>query len=110
MTAPRAGAGSRTSPGGRRRRPLRRRLFAWFGVTIVAAIALSSAVHFLLSPASPRWRELVARSEAFVDGRFARVWDDAGIAVGLGLLALTSFVYALRIARQRRRRAGGLPA
>ncbi|MCC6214927.1 MAG: HAMP domain-containing histidine kinase [Polyangiaceae bacterium] len=61
----------------RRRRPLRRRLFAWFGVTIVAAIALSSAVHFLLSPGSPRWREVVARSEAFVDGRFARVWDDA---------------------------------
>lgn len=57
-------------------RPLQRRIFAWFGVTIVVAIALSSAVHFVLTPGQPRWRELVARSESFVDGRFARVWDD----------------------------------
>ena len=44
---------------------------------------------------------LVRQSQA----GFAQQWDDAGLWIGVGLLALTTLVYALRIALQRRRAA-----
>jgi nickel/cobalt transporter (NiCoT) family protein len=36
---------------------------------------------------------------------FAQAWDKSGLWIGVGLVTLTSLVYALRIAQQQRRRA-----
>ena len=38
---------------------------------------------------------------------FAQAWEQSGLWIGVGLVALTSLVYALRIALQRRRAATG---
>ncbi len=44
-----------------------------------------------------------------LEAGFAQVWDDMGLWLGVGLLALTSLVYAARIAVQRARLASTVP-
>lgn len=55
---------------------LHRRLFVWFGLTIVLTGFLVALVSFLVNEwYGPSWRQEVHRVESFVSNRFARVWD-----------------------------------
>jgi signal transduction histidine kinase len=54
---------------------LQRRLFAWFGATIVmTAIAVFTTLH-LTSDGQASFKRETQRIHAFVGGRFERVWD-----------------------------------
>jgi two-component system OmpR family sensor kinase len=55
---------------------LHRRIFLWFGVSIVITAAVSAAAWQVTAPATD-WRDEMARVERFVGGRFAAVWNDA---------------------------------
>ncbi|MEO1270022.1 MAG: HAMP domain-containing protein, partial [Myxococcota bacterium] len=56
---------------------LGRRLFGWFGVTILVTGASVALVIFLLSALLPgTWRHEVERSRTFLSHRYAAVWDD----------------------------------
>jgi signal transduction histidine kinase len=55
---------------------LHRRIFVWFGVSILAAAAVSTAVWQAV-PETP-WQDEVARVQRFVGNRFAAVWGDEG--------------------------------
>ena len=54
---------------------LQRRLFAWFGATIVVTVVAVAAVLHLTSDESATWRREAQRVQAFTGGRFERVWD-----------------------------------
>ena len=56
------------------RRRLRRRLFVWFGVSILLSVVLAAGMMWALSP-TEQWRRHVDDVQVFVSGRFARVWD-----------------------------------
>ncbi|MBI3200619.1 MAG: HAMP domain-containing histidine kinase [Myxococcales bacterium] len=56
---------------------LHRRLFVWFGASIVvtgAVVAL--AAHLVLGGADGGWRNTVGRGKAFVEHQLAESWDD----------------------------------
>lgn len=55
---------------------LRRRIFVWFGVTIVLSGLVGGAIVDVLSGSHGAWRESVDRATVFVGHRFAEVWDD----------------------------------
>jgi len=58
---------------------LHRRLFLWFGATIVVTVALVGAVSGLMHRAGGsgwRWDKDIARAQAFVGNQLARTWDD----------------------------------
>lgn len=57
------------------RRRLRRRLFVWFGVSILLSVVLAAGMMWALSP-TEQWRRHVDDVQTFVSGRFARVWDE----------------------------------
>ena len=75
---------------------LRRRLFAWFGVAILATAMLAGGAAWVLGGGSRSWHDRVESIERFVGGRFARVWEDpvardelarsAARELGLGLI------------------------
>lgn len=70
--------------GGARRGPLgyyvrsrlRRRIFAWFGVTILLSGLVGGTIVGLASGAREAWRDALDRATVFVGRRFAEVWDD----------------------------------
>jgi two-component system OmpR family sensor kinase len=57
------------------RSKLHRRIFVWFGASIVAT---GASVWLVLSLAAPpsRWHEEVARVHRFIGAQYARAWDD----------------------------------
>jgi len=55
---------------------LRRRIFWWFGVTILLSGLVGGAMVGLLSDGRNAWRDAVDRATVFVGHRFADVWDD----------------------------------
>lgn len=57
-------------------RRLHRRIFFWFGASILLSGVLVSVLMLILSEASSTsWRQEVERLERFVGGQFAGVWD-----------------------------------
>jgi two-component system OmpR family sensor kinase len=60
------------------RASLRRRLFVWFGVSILLTGVVVSTVMSLMGGlmGSPSWREETGRLRTFVGNRFAEVWDE----------------------------------
>lgn len=54
---------------------LRRRLFVWFGISIVMT-GVATAIAVLLYPGRPDYQENWRRAERFVAGRLAEVWKD----------------------------------
>jgi signal transduction histidine kinase len=57
------------------RERLQRRLFAWFGFTILFTGLTVSGVMALTGDGDASWRREAQRVQAFVGGRFERVWD-----------------------------------
>lgn len=55
---------------------LRRRIFAWFGVTILLSGLVGGAMVGLSSGTGGGWQDSLDRVTAFVGHRFAAVWDD----------------------------------
>jgi len=55
---------------------LHRRIFMWFGASIIATGVVVGLVLVLLRPAGPTWPEHVQRVRQFAGTRFAKVWDD----------------------------------
>jgi two-component system, OmpR family, sensor kinase len=55
---------------------LRRRIFWWFGVTILLSGLVGGAMVGLMSGNRGAWRDAVDRATGFVGHRFAEVWDD----------------------------------
>ena len=55
---------------------LRRRLFVWFGLTILLSGLVGGAIVAAFSGGQGAWREQVERVSGFVGNRFAEVWDD----------------------------------
>ncbi len=56
---------------------LHRRIFVWFGVTILITGLATGAVMAALSPLGQfAWRREVERIQGFASDRFAHVWDD----------------------------------
>ncbi len=56
--------------------PLRRRIFLWFGVTIVVAGCASWAVALVVSGGPTSWKREVEGMKRFGANRFADVWDE----------------------------------
>lgn len=56
---------------------LRRRIFWWFGVTILLSGAVAGSLVGLVSEGRGAWRDSLDRATVFVGHRFAEVWDDA---------------------------------
>lgn len=54
---------------------LRRRIFIWFGASIVVTGVVVVLVLHLLRPEGRGWAQQVERFRGFAAGRFARVWD-----------------------------------
>lgn len=54
---------------------LHRRIFVWFGASILMTIAVSWAVWGLVDPGPP-WRAELNRAGTFLGNRFAEVWHD----------------------------------
>ncbi len=54
---------------------LQRRLFMWFGATILLTVVAVSWVLGATGNGEMGWRREVQRISAFVSGRFERVWD-----------------------------------
>lgn len=55
---------------------LRRRIFWWFGVTILLSGVVAGSLVGVLSDGRGAWRDSLDRATAFVGHRFAEVWDD----------------------------------
>ncbi|MFO0759278.1 MAG: HAMP domain-containing sensor histidine kinase [Byssovorax sp.] len=64
---------------------LRRRLFAWFGATILFTGMAVMFVMGLTDASGGGWRRDVERVRTFIGGRFDRVWDDPVARAELGL-------------------------
>lgn len=55
---------------------LRRRIFWWFGVTILVSGLVAGTLVGIVSDGRGAWRAAVDRAALFVGHRFAEVWDD----------------------------------
>lgn len=80
------GHGYRGWPRGMRRfvsARLHRRIFVWFGVSILITAVVTAAMWSLIGPDSA-WRDEIARLERFAGNRFAAVWSDAAAREDLG--------------------------
>ncbi len=55
---------------------LRRRIFVWFGVTIMLSGLVGASMVGLLSDSRGAWRDSVERATTFVGHRFGEVWND----------------------------------
>jgi two-component system, OmpR family, sensor kinase len=55
---------------------MHRRIFWWFGATILFTLLVEGVVMTILNGGQPGWRKDFERAEAFVAGRFERAWDD----------------------------------
>lgn len=63
---------------------MHRRIFAWFGASIVMSGAAALVVLSLVAPDDSRWRDDWDRFRAFVGERYADVWDDPAARDRLG--------------------------
>lgn len=63
---------------------LHRRIFVWFGVSILITAAVTAAAWSVIGP-DLAWRDEIARLERFAGNRFAAVWSDAAAREELGL-------------------------
>jgi signal transduction histidine kinase len=70
---------------------LQRRLFAWFGATIIVTVLAVGGVLQATSDGETSWKRETQRIQAFASGRFERVWgspaerDELALAVSRGL-------------------------
>lgn len=70
---------------------LQRRLFVWFGATMLFTVLAVSGVLHATSDGETSWKRETQRIQAFAGGRFERVWDspaerdELGLAVSRGL-------------------------
>jgi two-component system OmpR family sensor kinase len=64
------------SPAAYVRARLHRRIFAWFGLSIVVTGLVLGAVGFFLSRATGTGYRGMERASSFIAGQFAKVWDD----------------------------------
>jgi hypothetical protein len=55
---------------------LRRRLFVWFGVSILLSGLVAGVVAWSTSSGASRWQRQMEGVERFLGQRFAEVWDD----------------------------------
>lgn len=55
---------------------LRRRIFVWFGITILLSGLVGAGMVGLLSDMRGSWRDSIDRVTTFVGHRFGEVWDD----------------------------------
>jgi two-component system, OmpR family, sensor kinase len=55
---------------------MHRRIFWWFGATILFTLLVEGVVMTVLNGGQPGWRKDLERAETFVAGRFALAWDD----------------------------------
>jgi signal transduction histidine kinase len=55
---------------------LRRRIFAWFGVSILVTGLVSSAILWVVTAPAGSWRAEIDNLRTFTGHRFADVWDD----------------------------------
>ena len=55
---------------------LQRRLFVWFGISILVTGAVVGLTSFLLGPGRFGWQRQYDAAQRFVGGEFAAVWDD----------------------------------
>lgn len=56
---------------------LHRRLFVWFGASILATgLIVAVAAHLLLGGADGGWRRTVERGKSFIGNQLAESWDD----------------------------------
>ncbi|HYO52349.1 MAG TPA: two-component sensor histidine kinase, partial [Archangium sp.] len=57
---------------------LRRRLFVWFGISILTTGLVVGSVMSVMGGlmGSPSWRQEAERARTFVSNRLAEVWDD----------------------------------
>jgi two-component system, OmpR family, sensor kinase len=58
------------------RRSLQRRLFLWFGMTIVATGLVVGSVVWLFGPGGSHWRTSARGAEELIGREFAEVWHD----------------------------------
>lgn len=63
---------------------MHRRIFAWFGASIVMSGAAAWVVLSLVAPDDSRWRDDWDRFRNFVGERYADVWDDPAARDRLG--------------------------
>lgn len=67
----------RTGPGRYVRATMQRRMFVWFGLSILVTMLAVGVVMITLGGASFQpWKRDMSRIQTFVGGRFASVWDD----------------------------------
>ncbi len=85
----------------RGRRSLQRRLFLWFGITIVMTVLVVGGVFALFGPGSTRWQANVKGAESLVSQEFARVWGDAAERRGLAERAANAFDVNITLEDQR---------
>jgi two-component system, OmpR family, sensor kinase len=57
------------------RAKLHRRLFVWFGVSILAAGFAAAAAMFLAGPRSSAWRQMFSGAQSFAGAELGAVWD-----------------------------------
>ncbi len=81
------------------RRRLRRRIFVWFGVSIMLSGMLAVALAWALSPAS-QWARRVEQMRTFVSGRFAEVWHAPDQRDALGRAIATDLEVGVRLEDQ----------
>lgn len=63
---------------------MHRRIFAWFGASILMSGAAAWVVLSLVAPDDTRWRDDWDRFRSFVGERYADVWDDPAARDRLG--------------------------
>lgn len=61
-----------------KRSRLQRRLFWWFGATILFTVIAVALVVGTLGPSASRWRENFERFEELASAEFGRAWSDTG--------------------------------
>jgi two-component system OmpR family sensor kinase len=67
---------------------LHRRIFVWFGVSILVTAAVTATAWNLVAPESA-WRDEITRLETFAGNRFAAVWNDTAARAELGRAVAT---------------------
>ncbi|MCC6746010.1 MAG: HAMP domain-containing protein [Deltaproteobacteria bacterium] len=77
---------------------LRRRIFAWFGLSIlVTGLTAGLLVHALQPGRSFGWHEEVRRVEAFLGGEFARRWEEPAARDALAASLADHLALAVRL-------------
>ncbi len=80
---------------------MHRRIFAWFGASILMSGAAAWVVLSLVAPHEDRWRDDWDRFRSFVGERFADVWDDPSARDRLGGEMANDLRLGVRLVDQR---------